>query len=63
MWRHSASASDGLRNDDLDIRRKRLLFRSWHRGTQQIDLIFGSFAESSLAGFDGAQLDRFESMQ
>ena len=35
-----------------DIRRKRLLFRSWHRGTREADLILGSFAEAYLAGFD-----------
>ena len=43
-----------------DIRRKRLLFRSWHRGTREADLILGSFAEAHLGDFDGAQLDRFE---
>jgi antitoxin CptB len=45
-----------------DIRRKRLLFRSWHRGTREADLILGRFAESHLAGFDGAQLDRYEAL-
>ena len=47
---------------DPEIRRRRLLFRCWHGGTQEIDLILGSFAEASLTGFDGAQLDRFESL-
>jgi antitoxin CptB len=45
-----------------DPRRKRLLFRSWHRGTREADLILGSFAESYLAAFDPAQLDRFEAL-
>ena len=45
---------------DNDIRRKRLLFRSWHRGTREADLILGSFAEANLAGFDEARLDRYE---
>ena len=57
-----ASASDGLPKDHPDVRRRRLLFRCWHRGTQEIDLLLGSFAETSLAGFDGAQLDRFEAL-
>ena len=52
----------GLPNDDADIRRRRLLFRCWHRGTQETDLILGSFAEISLAGFDTVQLDRFEAL-
>ena len=45
-----------------EIRRKRLLFRSWHRGTRESDLILGRFADSHLAGFDEAQLDRYEAL-
>src|SRR6059058_2759056 len=47
---------------DSDTRRKRLLFRSWHRGTREADLILGSFAEAHLAGFELAQLERFENL-
>lgn len=47
---------------DTTIRRKRLLFRSWHRGTREADLILGSFAEAHLAGFDAAGLDAFEAL-
>jgi antitoxin CptB len=45
-----------------DIRRKRLLFRSWHRGTRESDLVLGRFAEAYLAGFDDDQLDRYEAL-
>ena len=45
-----------------DLRRKRLLFRSWHRGTRESDLILGRFAEAFLAGFDAGQLDRYEAL-
>ena len=45
-----------------EIRRKRLLFRSWHRGTREADLILGRFADQHLAGFDEAQLDRYEAL-
>jgi antitoxin CptB len=45
-----------------DIRRKRLLFRSWHRGTRETDLILGHFAEAHLAAFDAGQLDRYEAL-
>jgi antitoxin CptB len=45
-----------------DIRRKRLQFRSWHRGTREADLILGSFAEANLAAFDESGLDRYESL-
>jgi antitoxin CptB len=44
----------------LDPRRKRLLFRSQHRGMKETDLMLGGFAEHHLAGLDDAQLDRFE---
>jgi antitoxin CptB len=45
-----------------DTRRKRLLFRSWHRGTRESDLILGRFADSQLASFDEGQLDRYEAL-
>jgi antitoxin CptB len=45
-----------------EIRRKRLLYRSWHRGTREIDLILGRFADLHLAGFDDVQLDRYEAL-
>ena len=47
---------------DTDLRRKRLLFRSWHRGTREADLILGSFAEAHLGKFDSEQLDRYEAL-
>jgi len=46
----------------LDIRRKRLLFRSWHRGTKETDLLLGSFAEDHLAGMSEAQLACYEAL-
>jgi len=45
-----------------DIRRKRLAFRSWHRGTRESDLILGRFADAHLAGFNDGQLDRYEAL-
>jgi antitoxin CptB len=47
---------------DVEIRRKRLLFRSWHRGTKETDLLLGSFAERYLAAFSAEQLDRYEAL-
>ena len=47
---------------DSEIRRKRLLFRSWHRGTREADLILGSFADAHLGSFGGAQLDAYEAL-
>lgn len=48
--------------DNISITRKRLIFRSWHRGTREIDLLLGKFAEAHIPQFDEAQLaayDRF----
>ena len=49
-------------SDAIEIRRKRLLFRSWHRGTREADLILGSFAEMYLRAFDAARLDEYEAL-
>ena len=48
--------------DTLAVRRKRLMFRSWHRGMKEVDLILGRFAERYLASFDAGQLDRYEAL-
>ena len=48
--------------DHWDTRRKRLLFRSWHRGTKETDLLLGSFAERHLAELSNEQLDRYEAL-
>src|SRR5579863_1187931 len=48
-------------SDGLDDRRKRLLFRCWHRGTREMDLILGRFADAeigSLTDEEVAQLER-----
>lgn len=42
------------------IRRKKLLFRSWHRGTRELDLIFGSFADAAIETLDDMELDDYE---
>ena len=44
--------------DDQTLR-KRLHFRSWHRGSRELDLILGGFAERHLAALDRDQLDRY----
>jgi antitoxin CptB len=46
----------------LDPRRRRLLFRAWHRGIREMDLILGQFADNELAGIVDADLDEFEAI-
>jgi antitoxin CptB len=44
----------------LDERRKRLLFRCWHRGTREMDLILGRFADAAIAGLSDGELAELE---
>ncbi|MQA65458.1 MAG: succinate dehydrogenase assembly factor 2 [Alphaproteobacteria bacterium] len=48
--------------DNLDTRRKRLLYQASHRGTQESDLVIGGFARAHLAAFGAGDLDRFEAL-
>lgn len=45
-----------------EYRRKRLRFRSWHRGTREMDLLLGSFADRHLPTFSQRQLDLYEAL-
>ena len=45
---------------DLDPRRRKILFRAWHRGMREMDLIMGRFADDAIAGFSDVELDEFE---
>ena len=47
---------------DLDPRRKRILFRAWHRGVREMDLVFGQFADNELAGLAEGDLDELETI-
>src|SRR6478672_4172840 len=44
----------------LDDRRKRLLFRCWHRGTREMDLILGRFADAEISDMRDDELAEFE---
>lgn len=44
----------------LDDRRKRLLYRCWHRGTREMDLILGRFADAHIASLDDEELAGLE---
>jgi antitoxin CptB len=47
-------------SDGLDDRRKRLLFRCWHRGTREMDLILGRFADAEIATLSDDELSDLE---
>ncbi len=46
----------------LDDRRKRLLFRCWHRGTREMDLILGQFADAEIGTLTDAELGELEQL-
>jgi antitoxin CptB len=46
----------------LDDRRKRLLFRCWHRGTREMDLILGRFADAEIASLRDEELTQLEQL-
>ena len=45
---------------ELDVRRRKLLFRSWHRGIREMDLILGGFADRVIAELSAYELDEYE---
>jgi len=51
----SQDASEGA-----EARLKRLHMRAWRRGTKEMDLILGPYADARLAGMDAEALDAFE---
>lgn len=42
--------------------RKRLIYRAWHRGTREMDMILGRFADAHVPDMDDAQLARFDDL-
>jgi len=47
-------------SEGLDARRRRVLFRSWHRGIKEMDLIMGRFSDAHIAELSDAELDDYE---
>ncbi|BAF87218.1 MULTISPECIES: succinate dehydrogenase assembly factor 2 [Azorhizobium] len=44
----------------LDVRRRRIIYRAWHRGTREMDLIMGRFADANIETLTEAEVDIFE---
>lgn len=47
---------------DLDTRRRKALYRSWHRGMREVDLILGAFADGEIARLSDEELDLYEAL-
>jgi len=48
-------------NNPMDLRKK-LIYQSWRRGTQENDLLLGPFAEAILPTFSLAALQAYQDM-
>jgi antitoxin CptB len=49
-------------DESRETRLKRLRIRSWRRGTREMDLILGPFADGPLAALDDPALDAYEAL-
>jgi antitoxin CptB len=49
-----------LSSEGLDERRRRLLYRVWHRGMREMDLLMGGFADANLTSMSEEDIADFE---
>ena len=47
---------------DIHVVRKRLSIKSWRRGTKELDLILGRFADNNLLRLEKDELDLYEQL-
>jgi antitoxin CptB len=48
--------------EDLAMRRRRLRYRAWHRGTREMDLILGPYADAHAETLSEGDLGRLETL-
>jgi antitoxin CptB len=59
-WRYAVPTGTKLSSEGLDDRRRRLLFRCWHRGIREMDLVLGRFADAHLTSLSDDDLTELE---
>ncbi|RUP10834.1 MAG: succinate dehydrogenase assembly factor 2 [Hyphomicrobium sp.] len=47
-------------SDDLEAKRRRASYRAHHRGTKEMDVLVGRYADDRLASYTIEQIERFE---
>jgi len=47
-------------SEGLDPRRRRVLYRAWRRGTREMDLLLGRFADAVIGDLPDTEIDQFE---
>lgn len=51
-----------ISSDGLTVRQRKVLFRAWHRGTREMDLLLGQFVDAFVARFDDRHLEAIEAL-
>jgi antitoxin CptB len=49
-----------MMHDDLETRRRRAAYRAAHRGTKEMDIVLGRYAEARLGAMSPSELTVFE---
>jgi antitoxin CptB len=49
-------------NETLELKRKRLLYQSLHRGTKENDMVLGRFASAHMHALSEAELELYEAL-
>ncbi|KZL12613.1 hypothetical protein PsAD2_03919 [Pseudovibrio axinellae] len=60
MMDQSAQREDQNKNNAMDNRRKRIIFRCHHRGMKEMDIMLGGYVEKHIAQMDDGELDELE---
>ncbi len=47
-------------NSKLNARQRRLVFRAWHRGIREMDLVFGQYVDAHIMKLDEKAMDELE---
>jgi antitoxin CptB len=56
------TAETNAAQGELEMRRRRLHFRAWHRGMREVDLLLGRFADANIDDLDETELASFEAL-
>lgn len=49
-------------SDGLPPRKKRLLYQTWHRGTREMDLLLGRFADATIGDWSEDEVEGMEAL-
>lgn len=49
-------------SEDLSPQRRKTLYHAWHRGTRELDLLLGRFADAAIGDLTEGELDEFEAL-